>query len=50
MEEFCNVTLVSDDKEIFRAHKVVRASAITRFRETFQRGKGENEHQGIYLN
>ena len=36
MEEFCDVTLVSEDGEKFRAHKVVLSSASTLLREMFQ--------------
>ena len=36
MEEFCDVTLVSDDGKRFRAHKVVLASASSFFRDIVQ--------------
>ena len=33
MEEFCDVTLVSDDNKMIRAHKVVLATASTLFKD-----------------
>ena len=43
IEEFCDVTLVSEDGEMFQAHKVVLSSASTLFREMFQNNKEAEE-------
>ena len=49
MEEFCDVTLISDDDKRFRAHKVVLASASTLFRDLFQNYDEETEYQVIHI-
>ena len=49
MEEFCDVTLISDDDKRFRAHKVVLASASTLFRDMFQNYDEETEYQVIHM-
>ena len=49
MEEFCDVTLVSEDGERFRAHKVVLASASTLFREMFQTDEEMSDYQVISM-
>ena len=49
MEEFCDVTLVSDDNERVRVHKVVLASASTIFRDLFQNNEEEDEYQVIHI-
>ena len=36
LKEFCDVTLVSEDKERIQAHIVVLASASTAIRDIFQ--------------
>ena len=36
MEDFCDVTLFSEDRKRFRAHKVVLASASSFFRDKLQ--------------
>ena len=45
MEEFCDVTLVSDDNKRVRAHKVVLASA----RDLFQSNEDKNEYQVVNI-
>ena len=49
MEEFCDVTLVSEDGGRIRAHKVVLASASTLFREMFQTNEEVEEYQVITM-
>ena len=49
MEEFCDVTLMSEDDERVRAHKVVLASASTMFRDLFQSGEEEEDYQVINI-
>ena len=49
MDEFCDVTLVSEDGKRFRAHKVVLASASTLFREMFQTGEDIEDYQVINM-
>ena len=50
LEEFCDVTLVSDDGDRIRAHKVVLASASTIFRDMFQNDDGNTEYEVIHMN
>ena len=47
MEEFCDVTLVSDDGKRVWAHKVVLASASSFFRDIFQVDEEMEEYQVI---
>ena len=49
-EEFCDVTLASDDGEKILAHKVVLASASTLFREIFQDSEENKGVQSKYMN
>ena len=49
MEEFCDVTLISDDDKRFRGHKVVLESAGTLFRDMFQNYDEETEYQVILI-
>ena len=49
MEEFCDVTLVSDEGMRIRAHKVVRASASTLFRDLFQNQDEDTEYQEVHM-
>ena len=49
LEEFCDVTLVSEDNERIRAHKVVLASASAFFRDMFQTEMEEDEYQVICM-
>ena len=49
MEEFCDVTLISEDKERIRAHKVVLASASTIFRDLFQTVDENTEYEVIHM-
>ena len=49
MEEFCDVTLVSDDNRRVRAHKVVLASASSIFRDLFQSNEDNNEYQVVNI-
>ena len=49
LEEFCDVTLVSEDNKRIRAHKVVLASASTLFRDMFLSNEEENEYEVINL-
>ena len=49
LEEFCDVTLVSEDGYRIRAHKVVLASASTVLRDTLQTNE-ENEYQVVHMN
>ena len=49
MEEFCDVTLVSDDNRKVRAHKVVLASASSIFRDLFQSNEDNNEYQVVNI-
>ena len=49
LEEFCDVTLVSEDRERIRAHRVVLASASTTFRDIFQSEEDNPEYQVIHL-
>ena len=44
LEEFCDVTLASDDYDRIRAHKVVLASASTIFRDLFQSDDENTEY------
>ena len=47
VQEFCDVTLVSEDQVLFKAHKVVLASTSTFFRSIF---KSHNQVQSmIYM-
>ena len=48
MEELCDVTLVSDDYDRIRAHKVVLASASTIFRDMFQTEDKDMEYEVEY--
>ena len=45
MEEFCDITLVSDDGHRIRAQKVVLASASPTFRDMFQNYECYTEYQ-----
>ena len=47
LEEFCDVTLISEDEVRVRAHKVVLASASTLFRDMFQ--SDDEEYQVILM-
>ena len=49
MEEFCDVTLVSDEGMRIRAHKVVLASASTLFRDLFQNQDEDTEYQEVHM-
>ena len=49
LEELCNVTLVSDDGDRIRAHKVVLASASTIFRDMFQNDDENTEYKVIHM-
>jgi hypothetical protein len=49
MEEFCDVTLVSEDDMRIRAHKVVLASASKLFRDLFQNYEEDTENQVIHM-
>ena len=49
LEEFCDVTLVSEDNVSIRAHKVVLASASTIFRDIFQTDHENLEYQVINM-
>ena len=49
LEEFCDVTLVSEDRERIRAHRVVLASASTTFRDIFQSEEDNSEYQVIHM-
>ena len=49
MEEFCDVTLVSEDDMRIRAHKVVLASARKLFGDLFQNYKEDTENQVIHM-
>ena len=49
LEEFCDVTLVSEYGYRIRAHKVVLASASTVMRDTLQTNE-ENEYQVVHMN
>jgi hypothetical protein len=49
LEEFCDVTLVSDDGNRIRAHKVVLASASTIFRDMFQNDDDNTEYEVIHV-
>ena len=49
LEEFCDVTLVSDDYDRIRAHKVVLASASTIFRDLFQSDDENPEYEVIRM-
>ena len=44
MKELFNITLVSEDMELFQANKVVLASVSTTFRDMFQIKEEENEY------
>ena len=48
MEEFCHVTLISEDKKRIRAHKVVQASASTLFRDMCQNHDEDTDYQVIH--
>ena len=50
LEEFCDVTLVSEDGYRIRAHKVVLASASTILRDTIQSNEENNEYQVVHMN
>ena len=50
LEEFCDVTLVSEDGYRIRAHKVVLASASTILRDTIQSNEKEKEYQVVHMN
>ena len=50
LEEFCDVTLASDDGEKILAHKVVLASASTLFMEIFQDSEENKGVQSKYMN
>ena len=49
MEEFCDVTLISDDDKRVRAHKIVLASSSTIFRDLFQSDEEEDGYQVIHI-
>ena len=49
LEEFCDVTLVSDNYDRIRAHKVVLASASTLFRDLFQTDEENTEYEVIRM-
>ena len=49
MEEFCNVTLVSDNYDRIRAHKVVLVSASTIFRDMFQTEDKNMEYEVLRM-
>ena len=49
MEEFCDVTLVSEGDMRIRAHKVVLASASKLFRDLFQNYEDDTENQVIHM-
>ena len=50
LEEFCDVTLVSEDGSMIRAHKVVLVSASTILRDTIQSNGYNNEYQVVHMN
>ena len=49
IEEFCYVTLVSNNEKRFPAQKVVPAPAHTLFRDLFQSDKEEDDYQVIHI-
>ena len=49
LEEFCDVTLVTEDNKRIRAHKVVLASASSIFRDLFQTDEENTEYEVIRL-
>ena len=49
IEEFCDVTLVSDDGENVLAHKVVLASASTLFREMFKDYEDKTDYKEVRM-
>ena len=49
IEEFCDVTLVSDDGEKILAHKVVLASASTLFRKIFLDYEEDKDYQEVNM-
>ena len=48
-EDFCDVTLASDDYDRIRAHKVVLASASTIFRDMFQTEDKNMEYEVLRM-
>ena len=48
MEEFCDVTIISEENDRVKAHKVVLASASTLFRDLFQ-SENEGDYQVILM-
>ena len=49
MEEFCDVTLVSNNEKIIPDQKVVLASTHTVFRDLFQSDEEEDDYQVIHI-
>lgn len=49
MEEFCDVTLVSGDNKMIRAHKVVLATASTLFNDMFQNYNEKTKNQVVHM-
>ena len=49
MEEFCDVTLVSNNEKRIPAQKVVLASAHTVFRDLFQSDEEQDDYQVIHI-